>query len=149
MLVGSHNGAVDHRVFIIRVGGQQGEDGNPYATLRPAAPSPVGIVPVVKTLGKFTPGDAGTVPMYRRIDEPAVINRGHTDRTRPSGQTVPDQVPLVITESVGSMRSTFVGADTHESKKPPRRKSPPDELTTGPSSLSDLGPGYRLGPALD
>jgi hypothetical protein len=100
MLVGAYYCAVDHGIFIIRVGSQQGEDGDPYTTLRPSAPSPVGIVPVTKTLGKITPGNTSAVPMYHRIDEPAVISRGHTDRTRPPGQTIPDQVPLVIAESV-------------------------------------------------
>jgi len=100
--VGSHDGAVDHRVFIIRIGGQTGEDADPNATLRPAAPSPVGVVPVTKTLGKIAPGDTGAVPVDHRVDEPAVIYRSDANRARTAGQIVLDQVPLVITEAVGA-----------------------------------------------
>src|SRR5476651_901733 len=73
VLMGSHNGTVDHRVFVVRVDSQQGKDGAPYATFRPTAPSAVGIVPISKALGKVTPGDTGAVPVYHRVDEPAVI----------------------------------------------------------------------------
>jgi len=62
----------------------------------------VGVVPIAKTLGKVTPGDTGTVPVYHRVDEPAVIHRGYADGPRPSWQFVPDQVPLVITKLVGA-----------------------------------------------
>ena len=96
----SHNGTVYHRVFVVRVGGQQGKDGAPYATFGPATPSTVGIVPITKALGKVTPRDAGAVPVYHRIDEPAVIRRRYADRARPSRQFVPDQVPLVVAEFV-------------------------------------------------
>jgi hypothetical protein len=81
---GTHNGAVDHRVFIVRIDNQQGKYSVPYATLGPAAPSPVCVVPIAKTLGQVTPGTTGAVPVYHRVDEPAVIDRGYADRTRPS-----------------------------------------------------------------
>ena len=96
----SHNGTVYHRVFVVRVGGQQGKDGAPYATFGPATPSTVGIVPITKALGKVTPRDAGAVPVYHRIDEPAVIRRRYADGARSSWQPVSDQVPLVVAELV-------------------------------------------------
>jgi hypothetical protein len=100
--MGTHNGAVDHCVFIVRLDGQEGEDGDPYSTFGPTAPSPVGVVPIAKTLGKVTPGDTCAVPVYDRVDEPAVIRCGDADGTRPSWQPVPDQVPLVITKLAGA-----------------------------------------------
>lgn len=75
----SHNGAVDHRVFVVRRDAQQGKDAAPYATFGPTAPSAVGIVPIAKTLGKITPGDTGAVTVYHRIDESAVIRRRYAD----------------------------------------------------------------------
>jgi hypothetical protein len=100
--MGTHNGAVDHRVLIVRVHSQKGEDSEPYATFGPTAPSPVGVVPIAKSFGKVTPGHTGAVPVYHRVDEPAVIGRGDADGTRPSWQLVSDQLPLVITELVGA-----------------------------------------------
>ena len=96
----SHNGAVDHRVFVVRRGAQQGKDAAPYATFGPTAPSAVGIVPITKTLGTVTPGDTGAVPVYHRVDEPAVIRRRYADGARSSWQPVSDQVPLVVTKLV-------------------------------------------------
>jgi hypothetical protein len=98
VLMGSHDGTVDHRVFVVRIDSQQGKDGAPYAAFRPTAPSAAGIVPIAKALGKVTPGDTGAVPVYHRVDEPAVIRRGHADRAHPSGQFVSDQIPLVVAE---------------------------------------------------
>lgn len=110
--MGAHDCAVDHRVFIVSVDGQQGEHRDPYTAFGPAAPSAVGVVPIAKTLGKITPGGAGAVPVYYGIDESAVIRRRHADGTRPSWQLVLDQVPLVIAELVGAHESAFVEADT-------------------------------------
>jgi hypothetical protein len=100
MLMGSDNGAVDHRVFIVRIDGQQRKDTAPYATFRPTAPSAMGVVPIAKVLGKVTPWDTGAVPVYHRVDEKAVIRRRHADGARPSRQSVLDQVPLVVTKFV-------------------------------------------------
>jgi hypothetical protein len=102
VLMRSHDGTVDHRVFVVRVDNQQGKDAAPYTVFRPTAPSAVGIVPIAKALGKVTPGDTGAVPVYHRVDEPAVIGRRCTDRACPSWQLVLDQVPLVIAELVGA-----------------------------------------------
>ena len=109
--MGSHDRAVDHRVFVVSTGCQQGKDGDPYAAFGPAAPSAVGVVPIAKAFGKVTPGDTGAVPVDHRIDEPTIIPRRYADGARPSWQLAPDQVPLVITELVGAHGSAFVEAD--------------------------------------
>lgn len=100
--MGSHDRAVEHRVFVVSAGGQQGKDRDPHATFGPAAPSAVSIVPIAKTLGKVTPGDAGAVPVYHRVDKSTVIRRRYADGARPSRQFVLDQVPLVIAKLVGA-----------------------------------------------
>jgi hypothetical protein len=109
--MGSRDRAVDHRVFIVRVGGQQGKDRDPYTAFGPAAPAAVSVVPIAKAFGKVTPGGTGAVPMYHRVDESTVIRRRHADGARPSWQLVLDQVPLVIAELVGARGSAFVEAD--------------------------------------
>jgi hypothetical protein len=112
VLVGTHDGAVDHRIFIVGVGSQNREDTGPYTSFGPTAPSAMDVVPIPETLGKVAPGDAGAVPMYHRIDEPAVVRRGHADGTRPPGQPVPDQVPLVVAELVGAHGINLLQVDT-------------------------------------
>ena len=47
VLVGSHNGAVDHRVFVVGVAGQMLKDALPHASLGPAAEPPVRILPII------------------------------------------------------------------------------------------------------
>ncbi len=70
--------------------------------------SAAGIVPVAKTPGAVSPGDAGAVTAYRRAGEARLY--------RP---LVADRVPSVIERRLGRTGSTIVRVDTHESNNPP------------------------------
>ena len=105
--MGSHNGTVDHRVFVVGIDSQQCENADPHAAFSPPAPSPMSVVPIAEARGKVPPGDTGAVSMDHRIDEPAIIRGRDADRSRPSGQTIFDQVPLVIAELVGAHGVSF------------------------------------------
>jgi hypothetical protein len=94
--MGAHDGAVDHRVFVVRIDSQQREDTGPHTAFRPSAPTPMGVVSIAKMFGKIAPGDTGAVPVYHRVYEQAVIRGGNADGTRSPGQAVFDQIPLVI-----------------------------------------------------
>jgi hypothetical protein len=100
VLVRPHDGAVEHRVFVVGIDRQQGEDAHPHSTFGPAAVSPVRVVPITEACRKIAPGNAGSIAVQHRIDEKAIVHRRYADGTRPSGQLVLDPVPLVIAESM-------------------------------------------------
>ena len=102
MLVGPHDRAVDHRIFVVCIDRQKREDTVPDAAFGPSAPTPMRVVPVAVTLGKIAPGDPGPVAVDHRVDEAAVIRRRYPYGPGPSWQNVLDQVPLVVTELVGA-----------------------------------------------
>jgi len=99
VLVSAHDGAVDHRVFVVGLGREMLKDPLPYAGFRPAAEPAVDIDRIAEAFRQVTPGDAGPVAVQHGVDEPAVIGGGRSDRTFSSGQKVLDPVPLVVTKS--------------------------------------------------
>ncbi len=101
----AHDGAVDHRVFIVRIGREMLKDPLPDSSFGPAAETPVHIVPVTKALRQVTPGNAGTVAIQHRLHEQAVVGRCNTDPTLLPRQQVFDPVPLVIAKCVTAHRS--------------------------------------------
>jgi len=56
MLMRPNDRAVDHRIFVIGVGGQMLEDLLPEARLGPAAEPSMGVLPVAESLRQITPG---------------------------------------------------------------------------------------------
>jgi len=102
VLVGPHDRAVDHRIFVVRIGRQKREDTVPDTAFGPSAPTPMRVVPVAEALGKIAPGDPGSVAVDHRVDEAAVIGRRDPHGSGSSWQNVLDQVPLVVTELVGA-----------------------------------------------
>lgn len=55
MLMGAHDGGIDHRVFVVRILGQMLEDPLPHATSGPAAKPRVDHTEVRKPLRKVAP----------------------------------------------------------------------------------------------
>ena len=51
VLMGAHNGGVDHHVFIVVIAGQQFEDALENPTLRPPAETLMDRFPIAKPLG--------------------------------------------------------------------------------------------------
>ena len=100
VLMGARDGAVDHRVFVVRVGGQMLKNLFPDAGFRPAAEAAMNVLPVTEALREISPGNAGTVPVERCLHEQAVIRRGCSGGARPAWQHVFDPVPLVVSYSV-------------------------------------------------
>ena len=104
--MGTHNGAVDHRVFVVGIDRQMLKHSLPDAGLGPAAETAVDVLPVAKVFRQVAPRNAGSVAVQHRFHEQAVIRRRHPDRTLPARQKVLDPVPLVITKPVAVHRST-------------------------------------------
>jgi hypothetical protein len=50
MLMGAHNGAVDHRVFIVGLGREMLKDALPDSGLCPAAEAPMHVLPIAEAL---------------------------------------------------------------------------------------------------
>jgi hypothetical protein len=61
MLVSTHNGCVDHHVFVVVIARQQLEDALENPALRPPTEALVDDFPIPETLGEITPRNAGSV----------------------------------------------------------------------------------------
>jgi hypothetical protein len=133
VLMRPHDGAVEHRVFVVGINHQQGKNAVPHAAFGSATVSPVRVVPIAEAFRKIAPGNAGSIAVEHGIDEKAVIRRRYADRTRPSRQFVLDPVPLVIAESMVAHWSAFDEADTLRIEEFTAPEAPLPDLTTGPS----------------
>ena len=79
MLMSAHNGAVDHRIFIVGVGRQVSKNVLPNSGFGPAAMAAVDVLPITKPLGQVTPGNARPVAIEHRLDEQPVVSRRDPD----------------------------------------------------------------------
>src|SRR6516162_8123576 len=111
VLVGAHDGAVNHRIFVVRVGGQVLEEALPHSFIGPAAEPPVGVLPVAKPFRQIAPRNSGTVAVEHRFDESAIVVGGDADITGFAGQPVLDSLPLVIAKCISVHRSALFQAD--------------------------------------
>lgn len=82
--MGGQDGAVDHHVFIARVGGQRLKSPRQAAGLGPMAEVVVNILPGTETLRWIPPGNTSAVPMEHHFHEQTVDRRGYSERA--SGQ---------------------------------------------------------------
>jgi hypothetical protein len=138
MLVGAHNGAVDHRVFVVGVCGEMLKHPLPDAAFCPAAEPQVNLSSVAEPLRQVAPRHPGTITIQHRVHEQPVIRRGDTDRAFASRQQVLDPFPLVVVQSKPPHRSASYKLTAYESKKLPRRNRPRSSrrrLTAGCGSL--------------
>jgi len=95
-----HDGAVDHRVFVIAIGCQVLKDALPYAGFGPAAEPPMRILPVAKALRQVAPWDPRTVPVQHRLDKATIVPGGGTGVAPLAGKQVLDPFPLVVAKSI-------------------------------------------------
>jgi len=103
--MGAHNGAVDHGIFIVGIGGQLLKDPLPNSGFGPPGEARVHLLPRPKAVRKITPGKTSAITVEHRLDEQPVVARGYSDVALTSGQLVLDPVPLVVAESVSAHRS--------------------------------------------
>jgi hypothetical protein len=100
--MGAHNGAVDHRVFIVGVSRKMLENPSPDSVFRPAAEASMDNFPVAEAYRQVAPGPPVAVPVGRRLDKQTVVRRGHAAMTLLSGQQRPDTLPLVASKAEAS-----------------------------------------------
>jgi hypothetical protein len=105
VLMGTHNGAVDHGIFVVGLRCQKLKELLPDSGFGPSAEALVHVLPIAEVLRQIAPGDASPVAIQHGFDKQAVVGCGHSDRTLPPRQKVLDPVPLVIAQSVAAHRS--------------------------------------------
>lgn len=96
MLMGPNNGAVDHGVLVVGIGGQMLKDALPHAGLGPAAEPSVRVLPIAKALGQIAPGNSGAVSIHNRFDEAAIVAGSYPDVPRLTRKQILDPLPLII-----------------------------------------------------
>jgi hypothetical protein len=96
-----NNRAVDHRVFVVGVGGQMLKDALPHPGLGPAAEPSVRVLPIAKALGQIAPGNSGAVAIQNRFDEAPIILSGGANMPDSSRQQVLYPLPLLVAQVIG------------------------------------------------
>jgi hypothetical protein len=122
MLMGAHDGAVDHRIFVVGVCCEMLKHPLPNAAFGPTAEPPVHLNSVTEPLRQIAPRHPRTITIEHRLHEQPIVRRGHPDRPFPPGQQVLDPFPLVVAQSEPPHhRSASNKLTAYESEKPPRR----------------------------
>src|SRR5271169_6640494 len=97
-----HDGAVEHRIFVVGIGGQMLEDLLPDPGFGPPSEPAMGILPVAQALRQIAPRDAGAVAIEHRLDEATIVLSGRANMADPPRQPVLDPLPLVVAQSISS-----------------------------------------------
>ena len=112
--MGSGNGGVDHRVFVVGIVSQSLEKTLPNAAFRPAREAPVGVVPIAKALRQIAPRSARAEFPDHRLDEQTIATLAVApDMARPSRQQVLNASKLIIPQAI-----TFHGKALPEEGSP-------------------------------
>src|SRR5215212_1410884 len=105
VLMGAHDGAVDHGILVVGVACEVLEDALPHTRLGPAAEAPMHLHAVAEALGQVAPGNTGPVAVEHRLDKQPIIRRRDADPALLPRQQVLDSVPLVIVQAIAAHRS--------------------------------------------
>src|SRR6266852_7877896 len=120
--MGTHNGAVNHCIFIVGVSGEVLENLLPDTGFGPSAEALMHVLPIAEALRQITPRHTGAITIQHRLDEQSVVRRRHAHMTLLPRQQVPDTLPLIVTHPIASHRSAPIRLALYESKISPRRK---------------------------
>lgn len=111
VLMRTHDGRVEHHVFVVGIPRQDLENPCKNAAFTPSPVALVGRFPVPVSLRKITPGNARAIAIDDRIDKQPVVGRGAADVALAAGQKILDLVPLVVSKRV-SMHVSASGLPT-------------------------------------
>ena len=112
MLVGAHDGAFNHRIFVIGLGRQVLEEALPHPFVGPPAEPLVRVLPVAQPFRQVAPRNSGAVAVEHRLDKAAIVAGGDADITGFAGQQVLDSLPLVIAKCISVHGSALFQADS-------------------------------------
>jgi len=113
MLMGPHDGGVDHRIFVVGIIRQGLEKPLPDPTLRPPAEPPMGVLPIAETFWKIAPRRTRPeLPDHRFHENPVAQLAVTAHAPRPTRQKILDPAKLVVPQAIAPHR------------KPPQLKVP-------------------------
>src|SRR5258708_17016358 len=98
----THDGRIDHRVFVVGVLGQMLEDPLPNAGLGPAGKARMNRFPVSEALRQVPPGHAGPISAQNCLTEQTLVCRGHAHMAQAPRPTILESVPFVGLQSVAA-----------------------------------------------
>jgi hypothetical protein len=97
VLVSTHDRAVDHRVFVVRVGCQVLKDPLPHTRVRPATVPAARVVPITKALRQVAPRYPGPEAIEHRLDEqPVIFAKSCGDPDSPQNTYLATRPSLVV-----------------------------------------------------
>jgi hypothetical protein len=145
VLMGAHDGAVDHRVLVVGIACEVLEDALPHTRVGPAAEAPMHLHTIAEAFGQVAPGNTGPVAVEHRLDEQPIIRRRDADPALLPRQQVLDSVPLVIVQAIAAHRSAPNRLTAYESENRPHR-NPAQSPTT--AFAADCGKPDSSGPPI-
>jgi len=104
-LVGAHDGAVDHGVFVVGLAREVFEDALPHPRVGPAAEAPMHLHTITEALGQVAPGYASPVAIEHRLDKQPIVRRRDPNPAWLPRQQMLDPLPLVVTQAITAHRS--------------------------------------------
>ena len=84
--MGSDDSGVHLRVLVIRVFPKSLKHSLPEPTLRPADVAGINFDGVSEALGEVSPRDSRSITLENRLDEQAIVFRGHPNRPWTTGE---------------------------------------------------------------
>jgi hypothetical protein len=96
VLVSPYNRGIDHRIFIIRIGGRSLEQSPPNPALGPPAKSGVTILPRSKSFRQIAPWYARPLTVQHRFNKQTIVLRRYTDMAIAARQKVLDPFPWIV-----------------------------------------------------
>jgi hypothetical protein len=109
--MGTHDGSINHHVFVIGIARQQLENSIENAAPCPSTKALVHDLPVAKTRGQITPGDSCSISVKNCINKQSVVCCVAAHMTFPPRQKILDPLPLVVQQSKALHRSALLKAD--------------------------------------
>jgi hypothetical protein len=117
VLMCAYDGAVDHRVFVVRIGRQHFEELLPYAALGPARKSGVNLDRVAKPFRQVPPRNAGAITIKNSFNKQPIIFGRNSDVALTPRQNILDPVPLIVPKGIAAHLSAPNQLTSHESRR--------------------------------
>ena len=94
--MGAHDGAVDHRVFVVGVRGEMLKYSLPHTAFGPTTEPQMDLCPVTEPLRQIAPGNAGAIAIENSFNEQSIVRGRAADMAFAARKKVLDPIPLVV-----------------------------------------------------